>query len=98
MIGQLSQPGASSTRWGMLAHVGHYHGGMAKRTAIDQVRKACIALPEAEERPFGGHTAPSFRVREKFFAMTSEDGQSLTFKVPPGVNAILVGDNPQQFF
>ncbi len=57
-----------------------------------------MTLPEAEERPFGGHTAPSFRVRDKFFAMTSEDGQSLTLKVPPGVNAILVGDNPEQFF
>jgi predicted DNA-binding protein (MmcQ/YjbR family) len=71
---------------------------MAKRTAIDQVRKACMALPEAEEKPFGGHTAPSFRVRDKFFAMTSEDGQSLTLKVPPGVNAILVGDDPELFF
>jgi predicted DNA-binding protein (MmcQ/YjbR family) len=71
---------------------------MAKLTAIDRVRKACMSLPEAEERPFGGHTAPSFRVRERFFAMTSEDGQSLTLKVPSGVNAILVGDNPELFF
>src|SRR5437899_2971905 len=71
---------------------------MPKRTAIDQVRALCMALPEAVERPFGGHTAPSFRVRDKFFAMTSEDGRSLTLKVPPGVNAILVGDNPEQFF
>jgi predicted DNA-binding protein (MmcQ/YjbR family) len=71
---------------------------MAKRTAIDQVRKACLALPEAEEKPFGGHAAPSFRVRDKFFAMTSEDGQSLTLKVPAGVNTMLVGDNPEQFF
>jgi predicted DNA-binding protein (MmcQ/YjbR family) len=71
---------------------------MAKRAAIDRVRTACLALPEAEERPFGGHSAPSFRVRDKFFAMTSEDQQSLTLKVPPGVNAILIGDNPDQFF
>jgi hypothetical protein len=42
---------------------------MPKRTAIDQVRKACMALPEAEEKPFGGHAAPSFRVRDKFFAL-----------------------------
>jgi predicted DNA-binding protein (MmcQ/YjbR family) len=71
---------------------------MAKSTAINRVRKACLALPEAEERPFGGHTAPSFRVRDKFFAMTSEDRQSLTLKVPPGVNVVLVGDNPELFF
>jgi predicted DNA-binding protein (MmcQ/YjbR family) len=69
-----------------------------RSTAIDHVRTACMALPEAEERPFGGHTAPGFRVRDKFFAMTSEDGQSLTVKVPPGVNAMLVGHNPEQFF
>jgi predicted DNA-binding protein (MmcQ/YjbR family) len=71
---------------------------MVKRPAIDKVRKTCMGLPEAEERPFGGHTAPSFRVRDKFFAMTSEDGQSVTLKVPAGVNAILVGDSPEQFF
>jgi predicted DNA-binding protein (MmcQ/YjbR family) len=71
---------------------------MAKRTTIDEVRQACMALPEAEEKPFGGHTAPSFRVRDKFFVMTSEDGQTLTLKVPSGVNTMLVGDNPEQFF
>ena len=66
--------------------------------AIDRIRKICMALPEAEERPFGGHTAPAFRVRDKLFAMTSEDGSALTLKVPAGVNAILVGDDPRQFF
>ena len=76
----------------------HYDRAMPKAKPIDQIRKVCMALPEVEERPFGGHTAPSFRVRDKFFAMTSEDGRSLTLKVPAGVNAILVGDDPEQFF
>jgi hypothetical protein len=30
-------------------------------------------LPDAEERPFGGHAAPSFRVRDKLFVMVGED-------------------------
>ena len=72
--------------------------GMPKPTVIDLVRTACMGLPEAEERPFGGHTAPSFRVRDKFFVMTSEDQRSMTLKVPFGVNSILVGAAPEQFF
>jgi len=71
---------------------------MPKPTVIDRVRTACMGLPEAEERPFGGHTAPSFRVRDKFFVMTSEDQRSMTLKVPFGVNSILVGAAPEQFF
>jgi hypothetical protein len=61
---------------------------------IAQVRAICLALPEAEEKPFGGHTAPSFRVRDKLFVMTSEDGTSMTMKAPPGVQAVLVGSDP----
>ena len=65
---------------------------------IDRVRAVCLSLPEAEERPFGGHTAPSFRVRDKLFVMTSEDGRSMTLKVPTGLNALLVGDDGARFF
>jgi hypothetical protein len=32
---------------------------------IGRIRSLCLALPEATEQPFGGHTAPSFRVHEK---------------------------------
>jgi len=62
------------------------------------VRRVCLSFPESEEKPFGGHVAPSFRVREKLFAMTSEDGTSLTLKAPAGIGAILVGDDPERFF
>jgi predicted DNA-binding protein (MmcQ/YjbR family) len=58
----------------------------------------CLPLPEVEERPFGGHTAPAWRVREKLFVMTAEDGSSMTCKCDRGVNAILVGDDPERFF
>ena len=53
-----------------------------RRSPLDRVRGICLELPEAEERPFGGHTAPAFRVRDKFFVMTSEDGTSMTLKAP----------------
>ena len=66
--------------------------------AIERVRAICLRLPEAVEKPFGSHTAPAFRVRDKFFVMTSEDGASATMKAPPGVQPILVGSDPERFF
>ncbi len=70
----------------------------AKPSPVDRVRAICLALPEAEEKPFGGHTAPAFRVRDKLFVMTSEDGASMTMKARPGIQQILVGDDPLRFF
>ncbi len=69
-----------------------------RRSPLERVRGICLELPEAEERPFGGHTAPAFRVRDKFFVMTSEDGTSITLKAPKGVQAILVASDPERFF
>ena len=65
---------------------------------LKRVRALCLALPEAEERPFGDHTAPAFRIRDEFFAMTSEDGSSMTLKAPKGVQAVLVASDPARFF
>ena len=28
---------------------------------IERLRQLCLALPEVEEKPFGGHTAPAWR-------------------------------------
>jgi predicted DNA-binding protein (MmcQ/YjbR family) len=70
----------------------------AQPDPIARVRDICLALPEADEKPFGGHTAPSFRVRDKLFVMTSEDGGSMTMKARPGIQQILVGDDPDRFF
>ena len=47
------------------------------KQAVEQLRRICLALPEAEEKSFGGHTAPAFRVRDKLFVMTSEDGTTM---------------------
>jgi predicted DNA-binding protein (MmcQ/YjbR family) len=65
---------------------------------MQRVRAICLALPEAEERPFSGHTAPAFRVRDKLFVMTSEDATSMTMKAPKGAQPILVASEPERFF
>jgi hypothetical protein len=70
----------------------------AARRPIERVRAICLALPEVEERSFGGHTAPAFRVRDKIFVMTAEDGTSMTMKAPKGAQQILVGSEPARFF
>ena len=56
---------------------------------LARLRDICLSLPEATEKPFGGHTAPSFRIRDKLFLMTSEDGTSMMFKGGPGVQDAL---------
>jgi hypothetical protein len=65
---------------------------------IARLRAVCLSFPEAVEKSFGGHTAPSFRVRDKLFVMTSEDGTYLTCKAPPGEQQALVGEDPTRFF
>jgi len=70
----------------------------AARSPVQRVRAICLALPEAEERPFGGHTAPAFRIRDKLFVMTSEDGASTTMKAPRGAQQMFVASDPQRFF
>ena len=65
---------------------------------VARIRAICMALPEATEQPFGGHVAPSFRVREKLFVTTSEDGSHMTFKAAPGGQQALVGSDPKRFF
>jgi predicted DNA-binding protein (MmcQ/YjbR family) len=64
------------------------------------LREICLALPEAVEKPFGGHDTPGFRVRDKFFAMGSEgDGRaSVWCKAPPGAQEVLVGADPATFY
>ena len=65
--------------------------------AIARIRSLCLAMPEAVEQSFGGHTAPSFRVGGKLFVMTSEDGMMMTFKAPPGVQQALIGEDAARF-
>jgi predicted DNA-binding protein (MmcQ/YjbR family) len=71
--------------------------------AIERLRRICLALPGATEKPFGGHTDPTFRVRDKIFAMCG-DGYDhdrpveMWCKAPPGGQEILVGADPERFF
>src|SRR5262245_58756606 len=70
---------------------------MAK-TPVDRLRAICLALPEAIEKEAWGD--PTFRVRDKIFAMEKRgDGSSsLWCKAPPGSQAVLVGADPARFF
>jgi predicted DNA-binding protein (MmcQ/YjbR family) len=70
----------------------------AEPKSIARLRTICLAFPEATEQPFGGHTAPSFRVRDKLFLMVGEDREYATCKAPPGVQHVLVASDPERFF
>ncbi|GLS45399.1 MmcQ/YjbR family DNA-binding protein [Methylobacterium brachythecii] len=65
---------------------------------VERLRRICLALPEATEKfTFG---APTFRVREKIFAMPRDrDGRlSVWVKAPPHAQEILIGADPDRFF
>jgi hypothetical protein len=70
----------------------------ASAKVIERIRRICLDLPEAVEKPFGGHTSPSFRVRDKLFVIIGEDRSSMTLKAPEGAQEILVNADPEQFF
>jgi predicted DNA-binding protein (MmcQ/YjbR family) len=73
---------------------------MPRKSPIQKLREICLALPEATEQVFGGHTSATFRVREKIFAMENghEGRIAFTCKAPPGAQHILVGSDPDRFF
>ena len=63
-----------------------------------RLRAICLALPEASEKEAWGD--PTFRVRERIFAMVKVgDGRvSVWCKAPPGSQQVLVGADPDTFF
>jgi hypothetical protein len=65
---------------------------------LDQLRALCLTLPEAIEA--GGVGDPSFKVRDKIFAMRHpmQERSSLWCKAPDGLQEGLVGSNPERFF
>ena len=71
---------------------------MSDGDAVARVREICLALPEAVEKSFGGHTSPAFRVRDKMFVMVSEDRTAMTFKAAAGVQEALVAGDPGRFY
>jgi hypothetical protein len=70
----------------------------AARSHVARVRAICLGIPKDKEGPVGGHTTPAFRVRDKLFVMTSEDGTTMTLKAPRGAQQILVASDPERFF
>src|SRR5882757_849256 len=64
----------------------------------ERLRAICLALPEAVEKETWD--VPTFRVRDKIFAMANHgDGRIAVWcKAPPGSQAVLVGADPQRFF
>lgn len=65
---------------------------------VAELRRICLAFPDAVEKPFGGHRAPAFRIRDKLFLLCREDGTALTCKAGPGEQALLVAADPARFF
>ncbi|MGH2561761.1 MAG: MmcQ/YjbR family DNA-binding protein [Thermomicrobiales bacterium] len=65
---------------------------------VARLRTISFALPEATEQETWGN--PTFRVRGKIFAMPRQDDDRLSLwcKARPGVQTILVGSDPEQFF
>ncbi|GCE31544.1 phosphoribosylglycinamide formyltransferase [Dictyobacter alpinus] len=65
---------------------------------IERLRAFCMALPEATEG--GGVGNPTFRVRDKIFAMQHPvDGRMTVWcKAPAGAQQALVNSDPTQFF
>jgi hypothetical protein len=71
---------------------------MQDEEVLNRLREICLALPEASEQ--GGVGDPTFKVRDKIFAMRHrmEGRMSMWCKAPFGVQGILVGSNPERFF
>jgi len=63
-----------------------------------RLRAICLTLPEASERETWD--IPTWRVREKIFAMETEDdgAPAIWLKAPPGSQEVLVGADPARFF
>jgi predicted DNA-binding protein (MmcQ/YjbR family) len=68
---------------------------------LPELRRICMAFPEATEQPFGTHT--TFQVRKKNFAMYLDnhhgDGRvAVWLKAAPGVQDDLVRADPKRYF
>lgn len=70
---------------------------------LDRVRRICLALPEATEKRAWGE--PTFRIRNKMFAMYANAGthhgtgrNDLWCHAPPGSQEMLIQAEPERFF
>jgi len=69
---------------------------MPRTGPIERLRRICLALPEAVERETW--ESPTFRVRDKIFAMVSHEEIAVTCKAPLGAQDALVREDPERFF
>lgn len=76
---------------------------MKSETAIERVRRICLSLPDATEKEAWGE--PTFRVRDKLFAMYADAGNhhgagsdSLWLNAPMGLQEHLVRADPDLYF
>lgn len=72
-------------------------------TPLDRLRRVCLALPEAHEVEAWGE--PTFRVRNKLFAMFAGAGNhhgrgraAVWCKAAPGNQSLMVRAAPDRFF
>jgi len=68
---------------------------------LQRLRSICLALPEATEKVAWGE--PTFRVRDKMFAMFTDNHHgdnrvALWCKAPEGLQEILVSAAPHRFY
>jgi tRNA-Thr(GGU) m(6)t(6)A37 methyltransferase TsaA len=61
-----------------------------------RLRRVCLELPEAGEVEAWGD--PTYRVRNKIFAMEKGAGTEVWFKGAPGMQQALVGSDPASYF
>ena len=73
--------------------------GGGSHELLERVRRICLAFPEATEG--GGVGNPSWRVRDKIFAMRHDSHAGrwgIWCKAPPGAQRALVEGDPDRFF
>jgi len=82
---------------------GLYHLSMkvTPAAALKQIRRICLSFPEAHEKV--AWSAPTFRVKDKLFAMFHSDHHgdgrlAVWCKAPPGMQETLVKADPKYFF
>ena len=66
---------------------------------LERIRRICLSFPEATEG--GGVGNPSWRVRDKIFAMRHDAHAGrwgIWCKAPPGAQQALVDEDPDRFF
>jgi hypothetical protein len=72
-----------------------------KSRPLTRVRQICLALPEATEKEAWG--APTFRVRDKLFAMYADDVHgdgrtALWLNAEPATQQEFIATDPEHFF